>query len=54
MKTVKKYETFADLKASEKKTSNHTLSLKKHEEFEKIIKDFRSIKTNKNDNNRAK
>ena len=48
MKTVKKYATFGELKSNEKKTLDARLSLKKHDEFEKIIKEIKTTKTSKN------
>lgn len=48
MKTVKKYTTFGELKSNEKKTLDASLSLKKHNEFEKVIKEIKTIKASKN------
>jgi len=48
MKTVKKYSTFEDLKSSEEKITDRQLSLKKHDEFEKVIKAISSAKALKN------
>lgn len=48
MKTVKKYTTFEDLKSSEEKTMDYRASVKKHKEFERIIKTIYSIKVHKN------
>lgn len=53
MKTIKKYTTFKKLKSSD---SNHTNVLdaqKKHEEFEKAIKEILSLRT-KNSEFKAK
>lgn len=47
MKTVRKFESFEELKSSEKKTLNQAESLKKHKEFERVIKDFKSVKVPK-------
>ena len=49
MKSVKRYTTFEDLKSVEKKPANSRVSLKKHGEFEQIIKTIYSIKTGEND-----
>ncbi len=38
MKTVKKFTSFEDLKSDENKAVDNKLSLKKHHEFEKVIK----------------
>lgn len=43
MKTARKFTTFEDLKSSEKKPLDYISSLKKHSDFEKIMKSFRSI-----------
>lgn len=48
MKTVKKYATFEDLKSSEEKTMEYKVSIKKHNEFERIIKMIYSIRVHKN------
>ncbi len=48
MKPVLKYATFDDLKSCEKGKSNFELSLKKHNDFEKLIKEIRLVKTHKN------
>lgn len=47
MKSVKRYTTFDDLKASEKKSIDNKVSLKKHNEFKKIIMHIYSIKAAK-------
>ncbi len=44
MNTVKKFTTFEELKACENKTSKYSSILKKHTNFEKVIKEIRSIK----------
>jgi hypothetical protein len=48
MKTVKRYTTFEDLKSVETKSIDNKASLKKHNEFEKVIKNIYSIRTGKN------
>jgi hypothetical protein len=42
MKSVKKFETFEELKSHERNTMNNSLSLEKHSAFEEFIK---SVKT---------
>jgi hypothetical protein len=54
MKPVKKFTTFEDLKSCESKTTDHSLSLKKHNDFEKVIKDIRSAKVQNNNQSRPK
>ena len=54
MKAVKKFETFEDLKSYKSKTANHPLSLKKHNDFEKVIKDIKSNNARKSNHNRFK
>ncbi len=46
MKTVKKFASFQDLKSTENKTLKYSLSLKKHNDFEKVILEIRSVKIN--------
>lgn len=48
MKSIAKFTTFEDLKSCEKGKSDFELSLKKHNDFEKFIREIRSVKTNKN------
>lgn len=45
MKTIKKYTTFQKLKSSEINNSNLLDAQKKHEEFEKAIKEIISFRT---------
>lgn len=45
MNTVRKFTTFDDLKSCENKTVKFESSLKKHNAFEKVIMEIRSIKT---------
>jgi hypothetical protein len=47
MKKVKRYTTFEGLKSVEKKSMDNNISLKKHNEFKKIIMHIYSIKTGK-------
>jgi hypothetical protein len=47
MKTVKKYTSFEELKSVEKKLMNDGISLKKHNEFKKIMMHIYSLKTGK-------
>ncbi len=54
MKAVKKFETFEDLKSYESKTMNYEVSLKKHNNFEKVIKDIRSNKVGKSSQRKSK
>ena len=54
MKAVKKFATFEDLKSYESKTKNYEVSLKKHSNFEKVIKDFISHKVGKNNQSNSK
>ena len=44
MNKVKKFTTFEELKSCESKTEKNVSSLKKHNEFEKVIMYIRSIK----------
>ncbi len=46
MKAVKKFSSFHDLKSSESKSKKNSLSLKKHKDFEKVIREIRSAKIN--------
>ncbi len=54
MKAVKKFTTFEDLKSYESKTVDYAVSLKKHNEFEKVIKDIKSNKVLKGNNSKSK
>jgi hypothetical protein len=54
MKAVKKFSTFEDLKSYESKPLNYKASLKKHQEFEKIIMDMKVKKVHKGDKSRSK
>lgn len=54
MKAVKKFETFEDLKSYESKTINYEVSLKKHSDFEKVIKDLRANKVDKSNQHKSK
>ena len=54
MQTVKKFTTFNDLKSFERKTTEYTVRLKKHNDFEKFIKDIRSIKVHEGNENKPK
>lgn len=47
MKRVKKFETFDELKSSKTKTSDYRLSLAKHSEFEKVMKEIMDAKSKK-------
>lgn len=57
MNVVKKFTTFDELKSCENKAGSYALSLKKHNDFKKVIMEIRSIKilqanqTNINDSN---
>ena len=44
MNAVKKFTTFDELKSCENKTAKYALSLRKHNEFEKVIIEIRSAK----------
>jgi hypothetical protein len=44
MKAVKKFSTFDELKSCETKTMKDASSLKKHDDFKKVILDIRAIK----------
>ncbi len=46
MKTVKKFTSFEDLKSVENNTVDNKLSLKKHNDFEKVIKSIHAVKVN--------
>lgn len=48
VKTAKKYTTFEDLKSSEETTMDYKISLKKHTEFEKVIKAIYAVKVLQN------
>ncbi len=54
MKAVKKFTTFEDLKSYESKTVNHSLSLKKHNDFEKVIKSLKSDNVRKSNHSKSK
>jgi hypothetical protein len=54
MKAVKKFATFEDLKSYESKTMNYEVSLKKHSNFEKVIKNIRSDKVGKSNQRKSK
>jgi hypothetical protein len=54
MKTVKKFTSFEDLKSSESKTVDDKLSFKKHNDFEKVIKEIYSVKLRSIDNKQFK
>lgn len=47
MNTVRKFTTFDELKSCENKTAKYSSSLKKHNAFEKVIMEIRSIKITK-------
>ncbi len=47
MNTVRKFTTFDELKSCENKSVKFASSLKKHNAFEKVIMEIRSIKTTK-------
>ncbi|MGN6297671.1 MAG: hypothetical protein ACTHM7_12875 [Ginsengibacter sp.] len=49
MKAVKKFTTFEELKSTERDTKNPVERLKKHEAFEKVIKEIRADKVEKRD-----
>ena len=42
MKAVKKFTSFEDLKSSDSKKVSDELRLKKHNNFEKVIRDIKS------------
>jgi hypothetical protein len=44
MNTVKKFETFEQLKSCENKAVNYAMSLRKHNKFNKVIMNIRAIK----------
>jgi hypothetical protein len=48
MKQVIKYKTFEELKSCKKSKLNLNSSLKKHTDFEELIKEIRYIKTHTN------
>jgi hypothetical protein len=54
MKTVRKFTSFEDLKSSENKTVDYKSSMKKHNDFESVIKYIYSIKVHKVDNSQSK
>ena len=54
MKAVKKFTSFEDLKSCESKTINHAVRLKKHNDFEKVIKNLQSDNARKSSHNKSK
>jgi hypothetical protein len=44
MKTVKKFETFEEMKSCEQKTADSIATLKKHKDFEKVIMEINAAK----------
>lgn len=54
MITVKKFTSFEELKASEKEAENYELSLKKHEEFQKVLKYIYSLAVQQKENGKPK
>jgi hypothetical protein len=54
MKTVKKFTSFEDLKSSESKAVDDKSRLKKHNNFEKTIKEIYSAKVHSNENKHCK
>ena len=44
MNTVKKYATFEEMKSSEVRTTDLATSLKKHQEFEMVMRSLRAAK----------
>lgn len=54
MKAVKKFATFEELKSYETKTTNYEVSLKKHSNFEKVIKEIRYNKVGKSNQHKPK
>jgi hypothetical protein len=52
MKSVKKFTSFSDLKSSEKVVSDYKSRLKKHDDFEKVIKEIYYAKTQALENNK--
>ena len=53
MQKAKKFTSFEDLKASEKKAVDKKLSMKRHNDFERVIKHIYSIKVHKMDNSQS-
>jgi hypothetical protein len=53
-KAVKKFATFEELKSCETNTKSPAERLKKHEAFEKVIKEIRSSKAGKSDTTKSK
>jgi hypothetical protein len=47
MKTVSKFTSFADLKSSESETADYKSRLKKHNDFEKAMKEIYEAKVRK-------
>ena len=47
MNTLKKFTTFDEMKSGENKVSDQFLAVKKHSEFEKVIKQFMSVASKK-------
>ncbi|GHB51695.1 hypothetical protein GCM10007390_00310 [Persicitalea jodogahamensis] len=54
MKTVRKFNSFEELKASEKGAENYELSLMKHEKFQEVLKQIYSISVQQKKNNESK
>ncbi|HCS20478.1 MAG TPA: hypothetical protein DIW47_07940 [Bacteroidetes bacterium] len=54
MKKVKKFDSFDELKSSEKNTMDQALRLRRHFDFEKVIKEIMSLKFKKNNRNPVK
>lgn len=54
MKSVKKFTTFEELKSDKGNTNSASERLKKHEAFEKVIKEIRSNKVGKSDTAQSK
>lgn len=53
MKKAKKFSSFEDLKSSERKTVDNKLSVKRHNDFERVVKHIYSIKVHKMDNSQS-
>ena len=54
MKKAEKFTTFDELKSSESNTLNTALTMKKHSEFEKVIREIMSVNLKKSHQNIAK
>jgi hypothetical protein len=54
MKIVRKFTSFEDLKSCRKEAFDEKLSLKKHTEFEKVIKEIYSSGTHKKESGQSK